>query len=113
MHNGKRRHQNAAHVEGFRRLVGFRPHVAGSGLSGLKRPAVHGPQSLHGFRGGVHGQSSRSAPAEGSQIVKPAYVIHMGMRVQHGIQIGNIFPQGLLTQIGRGIQQDTVPDAST
>ena len=67
----------------------------------LKDPAEIDPRDLIGKNG------HRPKPEiQRTNIVEPENMVDMAMRDQNGIQITDVCPQGLLTEIGRGIDED-------
>src|SRR5690242_4904936 len=72
----------------------------------LEDVAEHVAEKLRRLWPGIQRDLAGPMKAQGPEIVDTENMIRMGMGINNGINTGNIFPDSLLAEIGRGVNQD-------
>lgn len=96
-------------IEGVGEFTGSRTNITRPVVLEGKGPGIHSFQAVEGFPGAVKRKRFGSLPAKGAEFVKSGDVVKVLVGVKHGIHPGDLFPQGLLAQVGSGIDEEITP----
>ena len=92
-----------AQKKGALNQMRFRQDVSGKSCGAVECVGIGFFQILHGFSRGIYWDGAAMRRSEPPEIIEPHNVICMRMGIKDGIQILNVFSEGLNSEFGTGI----------
>ena len=77
--------------------IGF--DIAFVGIGGEECPVENTFDLVHALGGGVERERIITVPAKGSEFIKARDVVKVCMGVEHGIDLGDVFPECLFSEV--------------